>query len=56
MTTKDFIQHLFAQHRKVDRSFPDKELAEQFIDQLFNLLFLPNKRVQAVHDLEREFI
>jgi len=54
MSTKEFIQHLFAQHKKVDRSFPDKELAEQFIDQLFNLLFLPNKKLQQVEDLEKE--
>jgi serine O-acetyltransferase len=55
MSTKDFIQHLFAQHKKVDRSFPDKELAGQFIDQLFNLLFLPDKKNQQADDLEKEF-
>jgi serine O-acetyltransferase len=54
MSTKEFIQQLFAQHKKVDRSFPDKELAEQFIDQLFNLLFLPNKKHSQVEDLEKE--
>jgi len=54
MSTNEFIQHLFAQHKKVDRSFPDKELAAQFIDQVFNFLFLPNKKELQVSDLEKE--
>jgi serine O-acetyltransferase len=54
MSTKEFIQHLFAQHKKVDRTFPDKELAEQFIDRVFNFLFLPNQKHQQEGDLEKE--
>jgi serine O-acetyltransferase len=54
MSTNEFIQHLYAQHKKVDRAFPDKEMAEQFIDQVFNFLFLPNKKHLQVSDLERE--
>jgi len=54
MSTSEFIQHLYAQHKKVDTSFPDKEMAGQFIDQLFNFLFLPNKKHQQVSDLEKE--
>jgi serine O-acetyltransferase len=54
MSTNEFIQHLYAQHKKVDTSFPDKELAEQFIDQVFNFLFLPNKKHHHQSDLERE--
>ena len=54
MSTNEFIQQLFAQHKKVDTAFPDKEMAEQFIDQLFNFLFLPNKKHQQVSDLEKE--
>jgi serine O-acetyltransferase len=54
MSTSEFIQHLYAQHKKVDTSFPDKEMAGQFIDQLFNFLFLPNKKHHQVSDLEKE--
>jgi serine O-acetyltransferase len=54
MSTNEFIQHLYAQHKKVDTAFPDKELAEQFIDQVFNFLFLPNKKHHHQSDLERE--
>ena len=54
MSTSEFLQHLYAQHKKVDTSFPDKEMAEQFIDQVFNFLFLPNKKHQQVSDLEKE--
>jgi serine O-acetyltransferase len=54
MSTNEFIRHLYAQHKKVDTAFPDKELAEQFIDQVFNFLFLPNKKHHHQSDLERE--
>lgn len=54
MSTKEFIQQLFEQHQKAYRAFPDKELAEQFIDQVFNFLFLPNKKQKQVSDLEKD--
>jgi serine O-acetyltransferase len=54
MSTNEFIQHLYAQLKKVDTTFPDKELAEQFIDQVFNFLFLPNKKHHQFSDLEKE--
>lgn len=54
MSTNAFIQQLFAQHKKAYTAFPDKELAEQFIDHVFNFLFLPNKKHQQVSDLEKE--
>lgn len=54
MSTNEFIQHLYAQHKKVDTAFPDKELAAQFIDQVFNFLFLPNKKHHHQSDLEKE--
>ena len=54
MSTNEFIQHLYAQLKKVDTTFPDKELAEQFIDQVFNFLFLPNKKHHLFSDLEKE--
>lgn len=39
MTKQDFVQHLFLKNRKRFNRFPDKELAERFTDDLFNLLF-----------------
>jgi serine O-acetyltransferase len=55
MSANAFIQHLFEQHKKAYTAFPDKELAEQFIDQVFNFLFLPNKKQQQqASDLEKE--
>ena len=39
MTKQDFVQHLFHKNRKRFSRFPDKELAERFTDDLFNLLF-----------------
>ena len=54
MSTNEFIQKLFAQHKKVDTSFPDKEMAAQFIEQVFNFLFLPSKKHEQVSDLEKE--
>src|SRR5689334_7322523 len=54
MSTKEFIQQLFEQHQKAYRAFPDKELAEQVIDQVFAFLFLPNKKQKKCSDLEKE--
>lgn len=39
MSDQNFIQQLFFKNRKSFSHFPDKELAENFIDDLFNLLF-----------------
>jgi serine O-acetyltransferase len=39
MTKQNFVQHLFHKNRKRFNRFPDKELAERFTDDLFNLLF-----------------
>ncbi|GAC1529565.1 MAG: serine acetyltransferase [Sediminibacterium sp.] len=39
MSEHYFIQKLFQKNRKCFNSFPDKELAKQFTDDLFNLLF-----------------
>ena len=49
-----FIQQLLSQKQKAFSTFPDKELAEDFIDDLFAFLFLPgNGRLQE-SDLEKE--
>ena len=56
MTQQSFIKQLFIQNSKAFLSFPDKELAEAFIDQLFEFLFLPKSiRHNQPSDLEREF-
>jgi serine O-acetyltransferase len=39
MNEQHFIEQLFHQNRKRTNRFPDKELAEHFTDDLFNLLF-----------------
>lgn len=39
MTKQNFVQHLYQKNRKRLNRFPDKELAERFTDDLFNLLF-----------------
>jgi serine O-acetyltransferase len=51
-----FITKLFEQKKKALANFPDKELAEEFINQLFNLLFIPSAgRQSSVRELEKEF-
>ena len=40
---KQFIQNLHSRHLKSASSFPDKELANQFIDGFFEFLFIPNQ-------------
>ena len=56
MGQEAFIKQLFTQNSKAFSAFPDKELAEEFIDQLFDFLFLPKtvKHKQPA-DLEKEF-
>jgi serine O-acetyltransferase len=56
MTQKEFINNLFNQNSKNFNFFPDKELAEEFIDKLFAFLFLPKTvRHKQSSDLEKEF-
>ena len=56
MTQKEFINNLFHQNSKNFTFFPDKELAEEFIDKLFEFLFLPKTvRHKQASDLEKEF-
>lgn len=56
MTQKEFIYNLFNQNSKNFTFFPDKELAEEFIDKLFEFLFLPKTvRHKQAADLEKEF-
>lgn len=56
MKQKEFINNLFKQNSKNFNFFPDKELAEDFIDKLFAFLFLPKTvRHKQSSDLEKEF-
>ncbi|MES2776720.1 MAG: serine O-acetyltransferase EpsC [Bacteroidota bacterium] len=56
MSQQAFIQQLFTCNQKKFVAFPDKELAEQFIDQIFDLLFLPNiSKQQNLGKFEKEF-
>lgn len=56
MMQKEFIDNLFKQNSKNFNFFPDKELAEEFIDKLFAFLFLPKTvRHKQASDLEKEF-
>ncbi len=56
MSQQAFIERLFTQNTKAYSAFPDKEMAEEFIDQLFNFLFLPKTvRHKQPKDLEKEF-
>lgn len=56
MSQQAFIQQLFTKNSKAFSAFPDKELAEEFINQLFDFLFLPKSvRHKQPSDLEKEF-
>jgi serine O-acetyltransferase len=56
MNQQEFIQKLFNQNSNVFSVFPDKELANDFIDQLFNFLFHPKQiKSKKPGNLEKEF-
>jgi serine O-acetyltransferase len=55
MATTNFIEKLFTQKQKAFLAFPDKELSEKFINDLFAFLFLPGNHRLQPQDLEREF-
>lgn len=56
MSQESFIKRLFIQNSKSFSTFPDKELAEEFIDQLFDFLFLPKSvKHKQPSDLEKEY-
>jgi serine O-acetyltransferase len=51
-----FLKKLYDQKKNNLVNFPDKELAEEFINTLFNLLFIPSVGKQSsVKDLGKEF-
>ena len=56
MSQQDFINYLFQQNSKSFTTFPDKEMAEEFIDQLFDFLFLPKTvRHKQAADLNKDY-
>ena len=56
MGSQSFIQKLHERNSKCSVTFPDKELAHHFIDDLFDLLFIPrNKLLNSLDDLNKEF-
>jgi len=56
MSQEDFINYLFQQNSKSFSTFPNKELAEEFIDQLFDFLFLPKTiRHRQASDLIKDY-
>lgn len=55
MNQTAFIKKLFTANSSSPGSFPDKEMAEHFIDQLFDFLFLPKlNRYRQPEELENE--
>jgi len=56
MNQQSFIKKLFIANSNNFTSFPNKEMAEDFIDKLFDFLFLPKTmRHKQAADLEKEF-
>ncbi len=55
MSNNNFINTLYRQHQKCTTVFPDKELAEEFIDGFFGFLFIPQRQKKlTVFELSRE--
>ena len=55
MATNDFLEKLYAQKQKAFLAFPDKELSEKFVNDLFAFLFLPGSQRLQQQDLDKEF-
>lgn len=56
MSTSNFIQCLYNQHQQATTAFPDKELAQEFIDGFFDFLFIPQKQKRmSQYELTKEF-
>jgi serine O-acetyltransferase len=56
MSTSTFIQNLYNHHQQATTAFPDKELAQEFIDGFFEFLFIPQKQKKmSQYELAKEF-
>lgn len=54
--SKAFIKQLYDRQKQALSGFPDKESAEEFIDQLFSFLFVPGtSRNYPLTEVEKEF-
>lgn len=56
MSANKFVQELYQLKLKNTQVFPDKVITEQFIDQLFALLFVPRSgRQQTIYEFQNEY-
>jgi len=55
MTEQEFIQYLYYKNTKCSLSFPDRELATDFIDELFEFLFLPKIKKPTSIEFQKQF-
>ena len=56
MSTATFIQNLYNQHQQAATAFPEKEMAQEFIDGFFEFLFIPQKKKKmSQYELAKEF-
>lgn len=56
MSSKAFIKQIYERQRQTLSAFPDKESSDDFIDQLFNFLFIPgSSRNHPLNEAEKEF-
>ncbi|MDO9374179.1 MAG: serine O-acetyltransferase EpsC [Bacteroidota bacterium] len=56
MSNAAFIKHLHLHHQQATASFPDKELAREFIDGFFEFLFIPEKQKKlSEYEMSKEF-
>ena len=56
MSNAEFIKRLHQHHQQATTSFPDKELAREFIDGFFEFLFIPEKQKKlSEYEMSKEF-
>jgi serine O-acetyltransferase len=56
MASSAFINTLFQQHQKSTKTFPDKDLAVEFVDGFFEFLFIPERQKKlSEFELSKEF-
>ena len=56
ISTATFIQNLYNQHQQAATAFPEKEMAQEFIDGFFEFLFIPQKKKKmSQYELAKEF-
>jgi serine O-acetyltransferase len=56
MSSKAFIKQIYDRQKQALSGFPDKESSDDFVDQLFNFLFIPGpSRNHPLNEVEKEF-